>query len=119
VDQVIGNVYESALLQDFPWPTNRGTIFVDCGGGLGNLALALSRMLPCCTFVVQDLPEVVEIAKENFMLQNPVACNAGLLRAEIHDFFDPQTVKADVYILRFIMHNWPDNECVRETDGNT
>ena len=30
-----------------------------------------------------------------------------------HDFFKPQPVKgADAYFLRFILHDWPDRECV-------
>jgi hypothetical protein len=30
-----------------------------------------------------------------------------------HDFFTPQTVVADVYLLRWILHNWSDKYCVR------
>lgn len=28
------------------------------------------------------------------------------------DFFTPQPVTADVYYLRWILHNWPDKYCV-------
>jgi hypothetical protein len=30
-----------------------------------------------------------------------------------HDFFEPQTVVADIYLLRWILHNWSDKHCVR------
>ena len=31
-----------------------------------------------------------------------------------HNFFEPQPVKvAAVYLLRMILHDWPDHECVR------
>jgi hypothetical protein len=30
-----------------------------------------------------------------------------------HDFFTPQTVVADVYLLRWILHNWSDKYCMR------
>jgi hypothetical protein len=29
-----------------------------------------------------------------------------------HDFFTPQTVVADVYLYRFILHNYPDEKAV-------
>jgi hypothetical protein len=30
-----------------------------------------------------------------------------------HDFFNTQPVTADVYLLRWILHNWSDKYCVR------
>lgn len=29
------------------------------------------------------------------------------------DFFDPQTVKADVYYFRSVFHNWADKYCIK------
>lgn len=30
-----------------------------------------------------------------------------------HDFFTPQTVTAEVYIFRHILHDWSDEDCLR------
>jgi 6-hydroxytryprostatin B O-methyltransferase len=30
-----------------------------------------------------------------------------------HDFYTPQTTKADIYILRHILHDWADGDVVR------
>lgn len=29
-----------------------------------------------------------------------------------HDFFKPMSVQADLYLIKLILHDWPDNECV-------
>ena len=37
----------------------------------------------------------------------------GRVRFQQHDFFTPQPIKdADIYFLRFILHDWPDEECI-------
>lgn len=30
-----------------------------------------------------------------------------------HDFFQPQPVQADIYIIKLILHDWPDHEAVK------
>lgn len=38
----------------------------------------------------------------------------GRIEFMTHDFFHPQPVKgADVYLLRWILHDWPDAYCVK------
>lgn len=34
-----------------------------------------------------------------------------------HDFFQPQPVEADIYLIKLILHDWPDDECVRILRG--
>lgn len=34
---------------------------------------------------------------------------ASHLSFQIHDFFSPQTLKADAYVLKLVCHDWPDN----------
>ncbi len=57
-------------------------------------------------FVVQDLPEVVSSAKVPEGLEDRIEFMA-------HSFLEPQPIVADVYILRFILHDWPDKYAVK------
>lgn len=34
-----------------------------------------------------------------------------------HDFFQPQPVQADIYMIKLILHDWPDHESVRILRG--
>jgi hypothetical protein len=31
---------------------------------------------------------------------------------QTHSFFDPQPLTADIYMLKWIFHDWPDAECI-------
>lgn len=34
-----------------------------------------------------------------------------------HDFFNPQTVQADIYMIKLILHDWPDAESIKILRG--
>ena len=93
------------LVQGYDWSSVggcQGTV-VDIGGADGYTSTAIARAVPGLRFIVQDLPGVVQnseggVAKE---LQDRVKFMA-------HDFSKPQPVQADVYLLRQVIHNWPD-----------
>ncbi|KAF8208509.1 S-adenosyl-L-methionine-dependent methyltransferase [Mycena galopus ATCC 62051] len=108
------NFHQRALMADYPWEKFTPGTFVDCGGGQGYLSVLLSKRFKCSSFVVQDLAEMVPIARRN-ILQDPEAASAveeGRLTMEAHDFFQPQPRAADVYIFKHILHDWPDSVCV-------
>jgi SAM-dependent methyltransferase len=72
---------------------------VDVGGGHGTVCSALVKRYPELQCVVQDLPQVVGSAQT---LTNNLTFMA-------HDFFQEQPVKdADVYLLRWVLHDWSD-----------
>ncbi|KAK5111515.1 hypothetical protein LTR85_011863 [Meristemomyces frigidus] len=78
---------------------------VDVGGSTGETAFALTVRFPELHVVVQDVPSNIDQAKQH-------AARAVIFVA--HDFFEPQPVKdADVYVLRWILHDWPDKYCLR------
>lgn len=58
---------------------------------------------PALSVVIQDLPEVIAQA-------SPSETHISFMT---HDFFTPQPVVADVYLFRWILHNWSDKYCVR------
>ena len=80
------------------------------GGSAGHISRAIALQVPKLSFVVQDQADVV--AKG--------AAESGELASRftfmVHDFFTPNPVKpgeANVFFLRFILHDWPFDESVR------
>lgn len=79
------------------------------GGSQGFACFAIARKFPSLSFVVQDLPPVIEAAKKEVP--------PGLARRTkfmAHDFLTEQPVHgADVYFFRWIFHNWSDKYCIK------
>ncbi|KAF4632321.1 hypothetical protein G7Y89_g5805 [Cudoniella acicularis] len=92
------------ILENFDWGDAANGLLVDVGGGQGIVAIEIARHFPRIKCIVQDLPEVIEgvsvpddLAKDGRLMLMP------------HDFFQEQVVKgADVYYLRWILHDWSD-----------
>jgi hypothetical protein len=81
-----------------------GAHVVDVGGGQGHLLEAALRRQPSITGTVFDQPHVV-----------PDQAPAGLegrWSSQGGSFFD-EVPPADAYLLKWILHDWPDEECVR------
>ncbi|CCT61195.1 hypothetical protein [Plenodomus lingam JN3] len=78
---------------------------VDVGGSSGHVSLALARKFSNLSFIVQDMEQMIA----NATVPEDVR---GRVKFMDHDIFSPQPVKnADVYYLRWIMHNWSDKYC--------
>lgn len=76
---------------------------VDIGGSLGDVGFALASSFPSLDITVQDLPDVISQCKPKDNVNVQFAA---------HDFFNEQPIKnADVYLFRWILHNWPDAYC--------
>lgn len=88
---------------------------VDVGGGVGSVALKVHALAPRLNLIVQDRPEVIEgPAKQYWQTNAPASVlDSGQVKLVAHDFFTPQPVHgADLYILRAVIHDWPDHEAV-------
>lgn len=86
---------------------------VDVGGSHGSLSIAIANRFPLLRCVVQDRPSVVDLGQHNL---------PSHLRHRIdfmaHDFFKEQPIKdADVYCLRWILHDWSDKYAARILDA--
>ena len=99
------------LVNGFAWDSipDGGTV-IDIGGSTGDAAFALASAYPSLHFIVQELPEVVANSQEKEGVD---------VKFMAHDFFEPQPttgkgngIGADVYLLRWVLHNWPDAKCV-------
>ncbi|KAF3058615.1 6-hydroxytryprostatin B O-methyltransferase [Daldinia childiae] len=96
----------SSAIDGYDWAALGRARVVDIGGSQGSLAVALAKRFPDLSFVVQDMPEVVEGAGATLPSEL-----RGRISFMAHDFFKPQTVRADAYLLRTILHNWSDKYC--------
>ena len=97
------------LLETFPWESMNPRLFVDVGGSLGKFSILLARKVKHIRCVVQDLPDVV--AQGISVLPADVADQVEFMA---HDFFTEQVVKgADIYFLRWILHDWSDKYCIK------
>ncbi|GLA36717.1 hypothetical protein AnigIFM63309_003041 [Aspergillus niger] len=92
----------------FDWGKVGRGVVVDVGGSSGFLSIALANAYEDLSFVVQDYKHTVDEGRAALPshLSERVSFQA-------HDFFAPQTVAGDVYLLRHICHNWSDENAAR------
>jgi DNA-binding HxlR family transcriptional regulator len=82
---------------------------VDVGGGKGGMLIALLAKEPRLNAVVADLGHVAADADKAFAA-------AGLsdrARGVATDFFQSVPTGGDAYVLSNVLHDWPDDDCVR------
>ena len=96
------------LIKSFDWASLGSGLVVDVGGSWGGVSALLAENFLNLHFVVQDLPEVVDGAREKI----PEAVK-DRIEFVAHDFFQEQKVVGDVYLLRAIFHNWSDTYCLK------
>lgn len=81
----------------------------DVGGGQGVLALTIARANPGLSAVVFDQPSLRERARD--------AIAGADLQARCEfvegDFFEAISVSADLYCLKYILHDWLDDEAAQ------
>ena len=87
--------------------TQFGTL-VDVGGGSGSLLMAILRANPALRGVLFDVPHVAEEAQKRITA-------AGLAEqcvVEAGDFFQAVPPAGDAYLLKWIIHDWDDEQSV-------
>jgi 6-hydroxytryprostatin B O-methyltransferase len=102
------------LIDNFDWAALGAQHIVDVGGGMGHASIALAKAFPDLTFTVQDFEKVVKTGERMFLEETqdqPELRNRVSFMA--HDAFENQPIKgAGVYLLRSVLHDWPDDNCV-------
>lgn len=100
-----------SLTQGWDWHSlnrrEQGGLVVDLGGANGHASVLLAREHPNLRFEVQDLPQIIEAAEGE--IPSDLTDRVTL---KVHDFKQPQPTQADVYLLRHILHDWPDQQCI-------
>jgi hypothetical protein len=89
-----------ALLGAYDFGRHR--VIADIGGGTGALLAALLRALPAVKGILFDQPQVVA-GVATVGVEDRVEVVAG-------SFFESVPGGADLYLLRRILHDWPDDE---------
>lgn len=97
----------AATVRAYPWP-RRGLI-CDVAGGIGQLLAAILDRRPRARGILLDSPEVIHEA-DGFLRARGVAdrieCRPG-------DLFGELNARADVYTMKWILHDWSDDACRR------
>lgn len=87
------------------WEWSRYPAILDVAGGMGALAQAIAERYPCSEVSVFETPEVAD----QITLDKS---GSDRLKAVISgDFFDAIPEGYDAYIMKSILHDWPDKKC--------
>jgi len=97
----------SAVVQSYDF--SRFEHVVDVAGGHGALLAAILDSAPGLRGTLVEMPHVIEGAKKAGILDR-FANRSTLLAASM---FESVPVDADAYIMKFIIHDWYDPECVK------
>ncbi|KAI4680859.1 hypothetical protein J4E81_010043 [Alternaria sp. BMP 2799] len=108
------------LKESFPWDKISGRKVIDVGGGSGHMSVNLARV---CGYDAEDtmrtFPNLELIVQDSLTMlssasQNDFSDLNGRVTFMPHDFFTKQPVSgAAAYLLRYITHNWSDEDCIR------
>jgi len=95
----LSNSISPAVAAAYDW--SRFPVIADIGGGVGAQLVAILDAHPSCRGVVFDQPQVIAEALPHHRLEGVGG-----------DFFNDIPVNADAYIMRWILHDWNDGECI-------
>src|SRR3954469_20577185 len=96
---------QAAIAAAYNWTGT--TTVVDVGGGAGALLASIVTDNPGVRGILLDRPDVLPDA-DHLLTARGVRARCELVGGS---FFEPMTVRADVWILSQILHDWPDAEC--------
>ncbi len=97
----------AALARAYPWP-RRGVI-CDVGGGIGTLLAAILARRPRARGILVDAPAVLGEA-EHYLAGQGVAERVERVAG---DLFAGLRARADVYVMKWILHDWSDGACLQ------
>jgi len=95
----------AGIVQAYPWP-RRGVI-CDVAGGVGHLLAAILERRPRARGILLDAPDVIEQA-DGFLRGRGMADRIDRREG---DLFGELDARADVYTMKWILHDWSDDAC--------
>ncbi|RIB20290.1 O-methyltransferase-domain-containing protein [Gigaspora rosea] len=102
---------EKGLNQDYDWSQYCNAKFVDFAGGIGSYLSKLMTRYPTMKGVLYEIPSVIEMSEKLWSINHKQLLNrVQFVRG---DFFINPPPPADVYFLRSILHNWPDEKAIK------
>jgi len=101
----------ASLANNFPWKNMApGSTFCDIGSGVGGICLEIAAAQPHLKLILQDQPHVLDKARDLWSHELPNALDEQRVDFVPIDFFKEGPVKnQDIYYMRQIVHDWPDN----------
>ncbi|KAI0653619.1 S-adenosyl-L-methionine-dependent methyltransferase [Cubamyces menziesii] len=103
----------------FQWATLKpGSVLVDVAGGIGSTSLTIAVAHPHINVIVDDRPQVVNIGPSSWGSNHTPLFTSGHVSWRVRDLFEPWKPLAsgkapDVFLLRLILHDWKDDECIK------
>jgi len=94
-----------ALARAYPWPQEG--VICDVAGGIGTLLAAILERRAGARGILLDSPDVLAEA-EHFLRSQGVA---DRVERQVGDLFGELEARADVYVLKWILHDWSDDAC--------
>lgn len=100
----------SHLLAGYDWASiDRPDVeLVDVGGGHGTVSKYLAQHTKELHFIVQDSADQVQTGEKLL----PAELRTRV-KFEAHDFLEPQQRQANVFLIRWVLHNWSDKYAVQ------
>ncbi len=95
----------AAIARAYPWP-RRGVI-CDVAGGIGSLLAAILERRPRARGILLDVAEVTAEG-ERFLSSRGLGDRVEVRQG---DLFGELDARADVYLLKWILHDWSDSVC--------
>ncbi|PNS21064.1 Sterigmatocystin 8-O-methyltransferase [Sphaceloma murrayae] len=101
------------IVAAYPWSSLGNVHLVDVGGNAGLVSIEIAKAAPNLRFTVQDQPGPIEIGKSTIPAEFK-----DRISFQTHDFFNDNPVQApDYFLLRHILHDWPDAEAKKIIKG--
>ncbi|PLN82616.1 S-adenosyl-L-methionine-dependent methyltransferase [Aspergillus taichungensis] len=90
------------LVEGFNWGSLPDqAVVADVGGSSGHCSKAIAATNPHLRFIVQDLESALGCHKSGEAVNDQIEFMS-------YDFYTPQPIQADVYLLRWVLHDYPD-----------
>ncbi|OBT82087.1 hypothetical protein VE02_09644 [Pseudogymnoascus sp. 03VT05] len=102
------NDQDMILATGFDWDSLGEATVADVGGSVGHCSIAIAKKFPSLKFIVQDFAAL----EPAFQAALPAEIK-NQVSFQPHDFFTPQTTKADVYFLRHVLHDYSDPYAIK------
>ena len=95
-----------AVVRAYPWPKHG--VICDIAGGTGHLLAAILERRRKARGILLEAPEVIKEA-DAYLRTRGVADRIG---CRVGDLFGALEARADVYTMKWILHDWDDDACV-------
>jgi len=96
------------FVDQYNWKSLGSAKVVDIGGAQGHAGIALAKQFPSLSLIIQDFPSIMEGAEAG--VPEELKDRVNFMG---YEFFEKQTVQADVYYYHWVFHNWPDKYAVQ------